>query len=413
MKNLTRLFTVMILLSLFFMSSCKKDELSKGDLETTKPTASFTAEPLGTNANYIVLNNTSTGEGVFSAWRYSAGGSFLRDNNTEPDTAYYPEMGTYEITLLAGNDAGYDSVKTTIVIDQRDPDLPDPGADNCLVLGDFEDGEVGGWNSWGQDVTVSDNPDPSPNNPSGKVLKMTQTEAFSQNANLTWSEYTSNAIKVTVDVYFEESGSLKLQIESDFATGYFQDVAAGEWVTLEYDLEGQITTGGDYPWVLIQGNTPGNYYIDNIKYCALDIVVGNCNLLGDFEDGEVGDWNAWGQEVSVVDNPNVDPGNTSAKVLKMTQIDPFATNANRSIPIVTENATKVTVDVYFEAAGSLKLQILEDFATGYFQDVAAGSWVTLTYDLVGEVNDTDVYPWILIQGNTPGDYYIDNIEYCE
>ena len=413
MKKSIQLFSAIILLGLFVFSSCKKDDLPMGDLETTSPGVSFTAEPWSVNSNYIILTNNSSGEGLFSAWRFQDGGAFRRDETPEPDTAYFAEMGMYEITLLVGNDAGYDSVKTTVNIDQRDPDLPPVGGDNCLVLGDFEDGEVGGWNSWGQNVTVVDNPGPSSVNSSNKVLKMTQADAFAENANLTWSEYTPNAIKITVDVYFDVAGSLKLQIEPDFATGYFQDVPAGEWVTLEYDLAGQIMGGGDYPWVLIQGNTAGNYYIDNIKYCASDISVDNCELLGDFEDGLVGDWNAWGQDVSVVDNPSVDPGNTSAKVLKMTQTDAFATNANRSIPIVTENATKVEVDVYFEVDGSLKLQILEDFATGYFQDVTAGSWVRLTYDLVGEVNATDEYPWILIQGNTPGNYYIDYIEYCE
>ncbi len=413
MKKSIKLASLLLLPLIVLISSCGEEEYPQGVIESTAPTASFTAVPWDANPNYIVLTNTSSGEGIFSAWRYKAGASYVRDESPEPDTAYYPDMGMYEVTLLVGNDAGQDSTTITVTVDQRDPDLPDPNADNCLVIGDFEDGEVGGWNSWGQDVSVVDNPSPSAVNASDKVLKMTQTDPFSQNANLTADFYTPNAIKITVDVYFEVEGSLKLQIEPDFATGYFQDVTPGSWVTLEYDLQGQVVSGGEYPWVLIQGNTAGNYYIDNIKYCALDIAADNCDLIGDFEDGQVGDWNAWGQDVSVVDNPSVDAGNTSALVLKMTQTDPFATNANRSIPIVTENATKVTVDVYFEVDGSLKLQILEDFATGYFLDVTAGSWTTLTYNLVGEVNGSDEYPWILIQGNTAGDYYIDNIQYCE
>ncbi len=412
MKYFSQLFCAAIVVAVVCMS-CQDDNIMMGDIESSSPAVSFTAEPSSANANYIVLNNTSTGDGLFSAWRFREGTSFRRDETSGPDTAYYPDMGTYEITLLVGNDAGFDSAKIVINIDQRDPDLPDPEADNCLLLGDFEDGEVGGWNSWGQDVSVSDNPAPSAVNASAKVLKMTQSDPFSQNANLTADFYTPFAIKITVDVYFEVAGSLKLQIEPDFATGYFQDVPAGEWVTLEYDLTDQVTEGGEYPWVLIQGNTPGNYYIDNIKYCALDIVADNCDLLGDFEDGEVGDWNAWGQDVSVADNPLVDAVNSSAKVLKMTQADPFASNANRSIPVVTENAKKVLVDVYFEVDGSLKLQIEEDFATGYFIDVAAGAWTTLEYNLVGEVDANTDYPWILIQGNTAGNYFIDNIRYCE
>ena len=408
-----RLLLISSLLSLFLWASCDKEEAFRGDIETVPPSVSFTTAPSTENANYIVLNNTSSGDGIFSAWRFDTGRDYVRDETTSPDTAYYPEAGTYTITLLAGNDAGFDSMSTTITIDQRDPDLPDPNADNCDVLGDFEDGEVGDWNAWGQAVSVVDNPNPSPTNPTSKVLKMTQTDPFAENANRSIPVVTDKALKVTVDVYFEVAGSLKLQIEADFATGFFLDVPAGEWVTLEYDLQGQVSAGTDYPWILIQGNTAGNYYIDNIKYCALDVSGNTGTVLGDFEDGEVGDWNAWGQAVSVVDNPAPSAVNASLKVLKMTQTDPFAENANRSIPVVTENAMKITVDVYFEVEGSLKLQIEEDFATGFFLDVPAGEWVTLTYDLVGQVDASKDYPWVLIQGNTAGSYFIDNITYFE
>lgn len=411
MKFSTNLLFFSCLILLCFLSSCGEDEIYRGEFETTIPGVSFTSAPLA-NPNYVVLTNTSSGEGLFSAWRTRAGGNFQRDMTETPDTIYYPEMGAYEVTLLVGNDAGYDSVTNVIMIDQRDIDLPDPNADNCLVLGDFENGEVGGWNAWGQDVTVVDNPGVSPVNTSAKVLKMTQTDAFSQNANLSEMILTTNAIKVTVDVYFDVAGSLKFQIEGDFNTGFFLDVPAGEWITLEYPLEGLVTSGGDYPWLLFQGNTPGNFYLDNIKYCALDIVANDCDLLGDFEDGEVGDWNAWGQDVTVVDNPASSAVNASAKVLKMTQTDAFSQNANRSIPIVTENATAVTVDVYFDVAGSLKLQIEADFGTGFFLDVPAGEWVNLSYDLLG-TDPGGEYPWLLFQGNTPGNFYLDNIKYCE
>jgi len=395
------------------LTSCKKEELPMGNVETVAPVASFSATPSSANPNYIVLENTSQGEDLFSAWRFQAERSFARDETSGADTAYYAEPGEYEVTLLVGNDAGIDSLSQLITISQRDPDLPDPSANNCLLLGDFEDGEVGDWNAWGQAVSVADNPNPSAVNSSAKVLMMTQTDPFSQSANRSIPIVTDKALKITVDVYFEVSGSLKLQIEEDFATGYFQDVEAGSWVTLEYVLEGEVMAGINYPWILIQGNTAGNYYLDNIRYCALDISGNTGTVLGDFEDGEVGDWNAWGQAVTVEDNPAPNAVNTSTKVLKMTQTEAFSQNANRSIPVVTENAEKISVDVYFEVEGSLKLQIEEDFATGYFLDVPAGEWVTLEYNLVGEVDGNTDYPWILIQGNTTGSYYIDNITYFE
>lgn len=404
-------FGILTILALLTIS-CNRESIFLGDIETVAPVASFTATPSTENANYIVLENTSTGDGIFSAWKFKETSAFIRDNDAELDTAYYPEAGMYEITLLVGNDAGQDSISQIVTIDQRDPDLPDPNADPCIVIGDFEDGEVGDWNAWGQAVSVADNPAPNAVNSTDKVLKMTQTDPFSQNANRSIPIINDKTQKIELDVYFVEAGSLKLQIEADFATGYFLDVPAGEWVTLTYDLTSEVMAGTEYPWILIQGNTPGDYYIDNITYCGLDVVVGG-DLLGDFEDGEVGDWNAWGQDVTVVDNPVVDAVNSSSKVLKMTQTDAFSQNANRSIPVVTENAKRITVDVLFDIDGSLKLQIEEDFNTGYFLDVTAGSWVTLEYNLEGEVMEGIDYPWILIQGNTPGNYYIDNITYYE
>ncbi len=221
MKFFTNLLFFSCLIFLCVLSSCGEDEIYRGEFETTIPEVSFTSAPLA-NPNYIVLTNTSTGDDIYSAWRTRAEGNYQRDMTEGPDTIYYPEMGAYEVTLLVGNDAGYDSVTNVILINQRDVDLPDTNADNCLVLGDFEDGEVGGWNAWGQDVTVVDNPGVSPINTSAKVLKMTQTDAFSQNANLSEMILTTNAIKVTVDVYFEVAGSLKLQIEADFGTGFFK-----------------------------------------------------------------------------------------------------------------------------------------------------------------------------------------------
>lgn len=402
--------TLLSLLVVALVTACSEEEISI-DKPSTPPVASFTATPSTVNPNYIALEITSQGEGVLNAWRFRDESSFARDTEGL-DTAYYPEPGTYTITLLSGNDAGVDSISQEVVIAQRDVDLPDPNAEAFLLLGDFEDGEVGDWNAWAQDVTVADNPAPSSVNSSDKVLKITQMDAFSQSANRSIPVVTDKATKISIDVFFEVSGSLKLQIEAPFETGFFQDVEAGSWVTLEYDLEGQVDGSTEYPWILIQGNTAGNYYIDNIKYFALDIVAGG-QRLGDFEDGEVGDWNAWGQAVTVEDNPDPDAVNSSDKVLKMTQADPFSQSANRSIPIVTENAKKITLDVYFEVAGSLKLQIEAPFETGFFQDVEAGDWVTLEYNLEGQVNGDTEYPWILIQGNTAGNYYIDNITYFE
>lgn len=406
---------ILSLMGLAILASCSEDDLPKGDVESTAPVASFTATPSSVNPNYIVLDNTSQGEGVFSAWRFKASGSFVRD---EPglDTVYFAEAGTYKITLLAGNDAGFDSTSTDVVIAQRDADLPDPNADAYLLLGDFENGEVGSWNAWGQDVSVIDNPESSAVNSSSKVLKVGQSGAFETAArNETPTVNGATATKISVDVYFDVAGSLKLQIELPFETGYFIDVPAGEWTTIEYVFEdlGGLDANGEYPIVMFQGNAAGNYYLDNIKYYAIDIVAGGGDLLADFEDGQVGPWNAWGQDVSVADNPKPNAVNGSEKALKMVQSEPWTTNAVQNVSLINANSKKMQIDAYFEVAGSLKFQIEQDFGTGYFLDVPAGEWVTLEYNLEGEYKEGEEYSWIVIQGNTSGTYYIDNITYYE
>ncbi|MGB3468151.1 MAG: carbohydrate binding domain-containing protein [Cyclobacteriaceae bacterium] len=400
--------------------ACEED-LPTGDIESTPPEAAFTATPSSANPNYIVLDNTSTGEGIFSAWRYQEGREYQRDMTIETDTAYYPEPGSYEITLLVGNDAGQDSIKQTITIDQRDQDLPDPNADAFRLLADFESGEVGNWNAWGQNVTVVDNPEANAVNSSAKVLKAGQSGAFeTAMRNETPIVTPATAVKVTVDAYFEVAGQLKMQIELPFETGYFIDVPAGEWTTIEYVFEdlGGLDISGDYPIVMFQGNADGNFYIDNIKYFDVSIQAGGGNLLGDFEDESVGPWNAWGQDVTIADNPSANAVNGTTKVLRVGQSAAFETAARNETPIIDPAlATKVTVDAYFEVAGSLKLQIETPFETGYFMDVPAGEWVTIEYvfdaDGVGPLNPSGDYPLMMFQGNTDGNFYLDNITYFE
>ena len=409
-----------ILVASIMVLACEED-LPQGEKESEAPIASFTATPSTANPNYIVLENTSAGEGLFSAWRYQAGRELQRDMNMVNDTAYYPEIGIYEITLLVGNDAGVDSITQTVTIDQRDQDLPDPNADAFQLLGDFENGEVGPWNAWGQYVTVVDNPAANAVNSSSKVLRIGQSGAFeTASRNETPVIKPVTAVKLVVDTYFEVAGQLKLQIELPFETGYFIDVPAGEWTTIEYVFEdlGGLDASGDFPIVMFQGNTDGNYFIDNVKYFDVSIQAGGGNLLGDFEDESVGPWNAWGQDVTVADNPASNSVNTSSKVLRVAQSSAFETAARNETPIINPAlATKVSVDVYFEIAGQLKLQIETPFETGYFLDVPAGEWVTISYvfdaDGVGALNPDSDYPIMMFQGNTDGNYFLDNITYFE
>ncbi|WP_146201684.1 PKD domain-containing protein [Sediminitomix flava] len=407
MKKIAIYFSSLLLIGLFYSCNNSEDEPS---LESV--VAQFTATPSEENPNYIVLNNTSTGSHVLSSWKFKEDGPFVR-GKLGMDTTYYPNEGTYKVTLYSGNDLGYDSTSQEIVINQRDPDLPPVGGDSFLLLGDFEDGEVGDWNAWGQDVSVVANPAANAVNPSDMVLKMTQSSAWENSACRQVAQVNGKTTKIVVDVYFEQAGDLKLQIEGDFNTGYFQGVPAGEWVTLEYDIENEVDDSTEYPWILFQGNTGGSYYIDNIKYYALDVGGPGGTNYGDFEDQQVGEWNAWSQPVSVVANPSPSAENSSEFVLMMSQTEPWSSNAVRNGEIVGIAADKITIDVYFEEAGSLKLQLEESFETGYFLDVEAGKWQTLEYDLKDQIDPSITYPWVVIQGNTAGNYYIDNITYHE
>ncbi len=412
MKLLKHTLCAVIFISL--LAACSKEDNSAVVLP--QPTVAFTATPLVDNPNYIVLENQTTGEQVLSAWKFKADAGFIRDEEGL-DTVYYALAGTYTVTLAANNGSGVVEVSKDIIIENDDFVPSDPDA--CLVLVDWESGEDEGWNEWGQAASVVDNPEPNAVNSSSKVMKLGQKAggAFSASAVKSGAvAFNDKTLKVTIDAYFEEAGELKLQVEGDFNTGYFLPVEPGAWVTIEYDLVGEIKSGVDYPWILIQSSTEGDYYIDNVKYFATDIDPGpggNGTVFGDFEDGEVGDWNAWGQDVKVADNPNPNTVNSSNNALLMSQTEPWANNAVREGVIVTDKATKMTIDAYFEVEGSLKFQIEADFATGYFLDVPAGEWVTLEYDLAGQVSAGGDYPWVVIQGNTSGNYYIDNITYYE
>ncbi|MGL1888140.1 MAG: hypothetical protein OCD76_16610 [Reichenbachiella sp.] len=413
MKTLRLMFLSLMVIAIG--ASCEEED---GGSVGPAPVASFTAIPSTTNPNYIVLEVSSENKGDYMAsWRLKADASITRDNDImENDTVYYAEEGTYNVTLYIGSDAGLDSASMDVMIGQRDQDLPPIGGEDPFVdLGDFENGEIGNWNQWGQDVTVADNPASDAVNSSSKVLKMTQTGGWETAAvnEVDASILNDKAIKVTVDVYFEQDESLKMNIDNDLDVAYYQNVTAGSWVTLEFNLEGEIVSGGSYPRIAFQSGTGASFYLDNIKYYGLDVVATSSGVYkADFEDGEIGDWNQWGQEVAVADNPASSASNSSSKVMKMTQTGGWQAAAVNEVvsALLTPETKRLTVDVYFEADGQLKLNVASDLDVAYYQDVVAGEWVNLEFDLTDVITATGSdFPRVAFQSGAEASFYVDNI----
>ncbi len=80
-------------------------------LPATISAVTFTATPLASNPNFIVVKNTTPGAFLL-LWDYGNGGT----SKKESDTVLYDVKGTYTVTLIAFNAGGKNSVSQAITI---------------------------------------------------------------------------------------------------------------------------------------------------------------------------------------------------------------------------------------------------------------------------------------------------------
>ncbi len=83
-----------------------------------KPEASFTVAPISGQVNKYLVTSTSTGDPFLYKWSM---GDETKTGNAV-DTAYFPEKGTYTISLLVLGDGGYGEASQQVVVENDDPD---------------------------------------------------------------------------------------------------------------------------------------------------------------------------------------------------------------------------------------------------------------------------------------------------
>ena len=106
-----------MLVSIFTLSSCKKDPEPTLTEPPTAADAAFTYSPSAANDNIIefaAANSTMTCNWDFDNGTTGSGANVI---------ATYPNAGTYTVTLTVFNQGGSASSSQEIVIDQTDPSL--------------------------------------------------------------------------------------------------------------------------------------------------------------------------------------------------------------------------------------------------------------------------------------------------
>ncbi len=145
LKNIIGQLLVVAVLAGFF-SSCSEDESSEAGY-----VADFEYEINTDNPNTVEFTNTSEGDYLYLQWDYGKGdgeGSKETDKTTVR-SVYFPEKGSYDVTLIVWGKLNSSSdtklITKTITIDQDDPDYVEPEG---LIWSDEFDGNSVDLSNW-------------------------------------------------------------------------------------------------------------------------------------------------------------------------------------------------------------------------------------------------------------------------
>lgn len=204
------------------------------------------------------------------------------------------------------------------------------------ALEDFEDGQNLGWMPFGGDTEnngtfdgVVDNPDPTGANESPNVGKYTKGASV-------WSTLTailpagldlSVNPQLNLDVWApagSQSVIMKLFSPLEGNKEVSREITATEqWVTLEFNFDefSSITDFESVSLIFDGGvdNAGTMYFFDNLTQSESTVdpcegVEAIPNILDDFECQRNGTYGVGGELISVIDNPDVSPENSSLKV---------------------------------------------------------------------------------------------------
>ncbi|HOT13568.1 MAG TPA: Ig-like domain-containing protein [Bacteroidales bacterium] len=147
-----------------------------------------------------------------------------------------------------------------------------------INLGDFEDGTVNSWVTWGGTVTNASNPLKNTDNNSDKVLQVVTTAQYQGVAKGGLNVNIADYQKVTLDVY-DPTGAVNFIVNvygknasnSDVSKGFYPSTNAGAWKHYEVDLTNSTNFGTfvSITQIALQNNTVAtNLLFDNIKIVA-------------------------------------------------------------------------------------------------------------------------------------------------
>lgn len=221
--------------------------------------ASFTATTSELTATFTnsSLNATSY------AWDFGDGATSTEENPVHT----YAEAGTYTVTLNATAPGESDSYATEVTV----------AATPLLLPLDFEDLEPAWTTFGGNTYSYIDNPDPSGNNTSNKVMEVVHgNEPWAgQFVDLAEPLDFSQSTELAVDVWAPSTGQVRLKLENindntDFIEIDADIPVANEWVTLTYDVSAAV--GKTYGRVVLFPGwnvaNAGTFYIDNLQFAV-------------------------------------------------------------------------------------------------------------------------------------------------
>jgi hypothetical protein len=286
-----------------------------------------------------------------------------------------------------------------------------------VLLGNFENGTLGDWKTWGAPLSVVDNPSLVGNN-SVKVALLDQS-AGGWSGMALWSNtpiQDESTISIKVDVYFSIEGTLKLQMDNSIDGApniekYENNIPANTWTTVEFILPTDQTV--DHKQIAFQASIAGLVHIDNI-YLVKESQTPENLVLGTFEGGSLQNWSTWGAPLSVVANPNL-TGNTTAKVALLDQTGGGWSGMSywKNEGILSNQYVGVSVDVYFETlGGTLKLQGDNSLSGAaniekFINDIPIATWTKVVFD-ISDIALLD-YKQIAFQSGAATKIYFDNI----
>ncbi len=139
-----------------------------------------------------------------------------------------------------------------------------------INLGDFEDGVLGPWDSWGAPVGILINPAPDATNLSDSVVMLDQSGG-AWNGFRNWSDIPlleGGYDKISLDVLLNADGLIQIYMDNPASSGaatytaQVTGITAGSWVNIEFDVSD--LPAQDYKQIAFQYDQADTVYFDNI-----------------------------------------------------------------------------------------------------------------------------------------------------